>query len=110
MEQILERIKKDIDELKVIEFEEKEILTDTGFIGLKKGNYKLNDGHKIEREGVFKKKGVGDAVCIFAAESPAARHGRGCGRRVGLFDRYCRAGHGLHCPQKRTDLCRMVSK
>lgn len=66
MEQILERIKKDIDELKVIEFEEKEILTDTGFIGLKKGNYKLNDGHKIEREGAFKKKGVGDAVCIFA--------------------------------------------
>lgn len=66
MEEILEKIKKDIDEVKVIDRREENILADSSFIGLKKGYYKLSNGHEIMRESAFKREGVGDAVCIFA--------------------------------------------
>lgn len=66
MEEILEKILKDIDEVKVIDSREEPIQTDSNFIGLKKGYYKLSNGQEIIRESAIKKKGVGDAVCIFA--------------------------------------------
>lgn len=66
MEEILEKIKKDIDELKVIDSKEESIPADGKFIALKKGTYQLGNGQVIERESAIKKKGVGDAVCIFA--------------------------------------------
>lgn len=66
MEEILKRIKKDIEELKVIHYEEENILVNTNFIGLKKGTYQLNNGCEIVRESAMKQKGVGNAVCIFA--------------------------------------------
>lgn len=66
MEEVLSRIKKDIDEVKVISFHEEDILSDSKFISLKKGYYKLSNGHEIIRENVIKKVGVKNAVCIFA--------------------------------------------
>ena len=66
MEEILEKILKDIDEVKEIDSREEPIQTDSNFIGLKKGYYKLSNGQEIIRESAIKKKGVGDAVCIFA--------------------------------------------
>lgn len=66
MEEILEKILKDIDEVKVIDSREEPIQTDSNFIGLKKGYYKLSNGHEIIRESAVKQKGVGNAVCIFA--------------------------------------------
>lgn len=66
MEEVLIKIKNDIDELKVVSFEEEDIVSEGNFIGLKKGTYQLNNGEVIERESALKKKGVGDAVCVFA--------------------------------------------
>lgn len=66
MEEFLKRIKQDIDEIKVINYTEELIPTPSNFIALKKGTYELNNGHTIEREGATKRKGTGDATCIFA--------------------------------------------
>lgn len=66
MEELLQKIKKAIDEVKVIDSREEYIPTDSNFIGLKKGFYKLNNNEEIIRESAFKQKGIGDAVCVFA--------------------------------------------
>lgn len=66
MNETITRINKQIEKLKVIDYKEENITTDTSFIALKKGLYTLNNGHSIEREGATKKIGTGNAVCIFA--------------------------------------------
>lgn len=66
MNKILEQINKDINQLKVIDYIEETIETNSNFIALKKGKYRLNNGHSIERESLNKKIGIGNAVCIFA--------------------------------------------
>lgn len=66
MEEILSKITKAIDELKVIDKKEEAISSESNFIALKKGTYKLANNQIIEREGVIKRVGRGDAVCIFA--------------------------------------------
>ena len=69
MEELLKKIKQDIDSLKVIHYQEESIPTNSNFIGLKKGVYQLNNGCEIVRESAVKQKGVGNAVCIFAVTS-----------------------------------------
>lgn len=66
IEKILTKINANIEQIKVIDYQEEIINTDTNFIGLKKGCYTLNNGNSIIREGIFKKEGPGNAVCIFA--------------------------------------------
>ena len=63
---IIDRIKKDIDKLKVVSYNEEFISSDSKFITLKKGSYKLNNGKTIVRESVVKNVGSGCAACIFA--------------------------------------------
>ena len=62
----LDYINKLIDELKVVSYSERDIKSDTSFIRLKSGKYKLNNGEIIEREGVIKCSDVMNAVVIFA--------------------------------------------
>ncbi|MEE3343360.1 MAG: NUDIX hydrolase [Bacilli bacterium] len=62
----LSKINKIIDELKVTEYNISKIETNTSFLALQKGNYKLANGKKINRESVIKKNGNSDAVAIFA--------------------------------------------
>lgn len=69
MEQLLEKIKKDIENLKINSFYEKEIPTNCNFLAVKEGIYHLNNGKIIKREGIMKKVGTGDAVCVFAVTS-----------------------------------------
>lgn len=66
MNNIIKKIKEDIDTIKVIESKEKLIPTDTNFIKLKTGDYKLNNNQTINREEVYKVKGTNNATCIFA--------------------------------------------
>lgn len=66
MNKILNKIKEDIEKIKVINYKEDTLNTNTNFINLKKGTYQLNNGSSITREGIFKKEGSGNAVCIFA--------------------------------------------
>lgn len=66
MDKLLKKINDDIDKLKVIDYQEEKITTDTNFINLKRGQYHLNNGKSITREGIIKKSGTGNAVCIFA--------------------------------------------
>lgn len=66
MNEVLKQLESDIDSIKVIDSEEKEIVSDTNFIKLKVGNYKLNNGYSIIREEVYKASGTNNAVCIFA--------------------------------------------
>ncbi|MBQ8681746.1 MAG: NUDIX hydrolase [Bacilli bacterium] len=63
---IKEKISNDIESIKVIDYKEEDVYSDTSFIALKKGYYKLNNGHTIMRESALKKKGIGNASCIFA--------------------------------------------
>lgn len=66
MNNIIKKIKEDIEDIKVIDTKEELIPTDTNFIKLKKGNYKLNNNHTINREEVYKATGTNNATCIFA--------------------------------------------
>ena len=66
MDEILRKISDDIESIKVVDYKEESIPTDTNFIGLKRGEFSLNNGSTIIREGALKKKGEGNAVCIFA--------------------------------------------
>lgn len=66
MNKLIDKIKKDIDSIKVVDVKEKNIDTDTSFIGVKSGEYSLNNGSTIYREGIYKRKGTGNATCIFA--------------------------------------------
>lgn len=62
----LNDIHQKIDNLKVLSYEEIPFNTDSNFIELKKGFYKLNNNKTIEREIVTKKIGTGNASAIFA--------------------------------------------
>lgn len=62
----IERIEKAIDSLKVIDYHEEVMKSDSKFITMKNGHYSLNNGKTIDRESVVKNVGSGDAACIFA--------------------------------------------
>ena len=63
---LIKNIKEDIEKIKVIDAKEEQIDSNTNFIALKRGVYKLNNEESITREVVYKKSGTKDAVCIFA--------------------------------------------
>ena len=63
---IKEKISEDIEKIKVVDYKEEDVKTDTSFIALRKGYYELNNGYTIMRESALKKKGNGNAACIFA--------------------------------------------
>ncbi|MBR3162456.1 MAG: NUDIX hydrolase [Bacilli bacterium] len=62
----LEKINKLVNELKVIDYNIKDIKTDTNFIKIKEGKYKLANGEIIRRESVVKTNGCSDAVAMLA--------------------------------------------
>ena len=62
----LDKINRIINELKVIDYDIKDIKTDTKFIKIKEGNYKLANGEIIRRESVVKTNGTANAVAMFA--------------------------------------------
>ena len=62
----IKKIIEDIQKLKVIDYKEETISSNSKFITLKKGYYTLNNGHTIDRESVVKNVGTGNAACIFA--------------------------------------------
>lgn len=66
MEKFLDKIKQDIDQLKVVCYEEKKLKSDCQFLSLKEGFYQLNNGETIRREIVSTSVLDGSAVCIFA--------------------------------------------
>ena len=66
---VIDRIDKAIDSLRVVEFHDDVISSDSRFITLKKGYYTLNNRKVIDRESVVKNVGTGNAVCIFAVTS-----------------------------------------
>lgn len=66
MEKFLDKIKQDIDQLKVVCYEEKKLQSDCQFLSLKEGFYQLNNGETIRREIVSTSVLDGSAVCIFA--------------------------------------------
>lgn len=66
MNRILNKIMEDIDKIKVIDVKEEKIDTNTNFIAVKRGSYLLNNGHTIIREGLTKREGSGETVCILA--------------------------------------------
>ena len=61
----LEGIKKKIDSLKVISYEENIGLSNGKFMSIVNGKYNLNNGKTIFREKINKNIGIGSAVCIF---------------------------------------------
>ena len=66
MNKVIEKINEDINKIKVINYQEENITTNTNFLGLKTGEYQLNNGSIIKREGLTNKIVTGNAVCIFA--------------------------------------------
>lgn len=62
----IEEIRKIIADLRVVNYNEENIETDTTFLGLKEGNYYLNNGNKMRRESVVRRSGCADAVAMFA--------------------------------------------
>ena len=66
IDKILKKINTDVDSIRVVKESVNNIEVPTNFIGLKKGVFTLNNGSTIVREGVYKKIGEGNAVCIFA--------------------------------------------
>lgn len=62
----LNKIKKLIDELRVVSYEEHDITSNSSFIKIKSGEYTLNNGKCITRERVVKINNCMDAVVIFA--------------------------------------------
>lgn len=59
-------IKKIIDNLKVVSYDEHDVMCSSSFIKIKSGNYKLNNNEVINRERVTKCSGNMNAVVIFA--------------------------------------------
>ena len=66
MNELLDRINKDINKIKVIDCFDENVLFESDYICLKRGSYKLSDGKIISRECIYNKIGVGRAVCVFA--------------------------------------------
>ena len=59
-------IKKIMDNLKVVSYDEHDVMCSSSFIKIKSGNYKLNNNEVINRERVTKCSGNMNAVVIFA--------------------------------------------
>ena len=59
-------IKKIIDNLKVVSYDEHDVMCSSSFIKIKSGDYKLNNNEVINRERVTKCSGNMNAVVIFA--------------------------------------------
>lgn len=59
-------IRKLMDNLKVVSYDEHDVMCSSSFIRIKTGNYKLNNNEVIRREGVTKCSGNMNAVVIFA--------------------------------------------
>lgn len=55
-----------IDELRVIDYKEKLLDSDTSFLKFTEGFYKLSNGETIRREAVVKASGSSDAVAVMA--------------------------------------------
>lgn len=64
--EFLTDIHNKINDLKVIDYKEDILNTNSNFIELRKGSYKLNNNKSIKRETIRKKVGVGNASAIFA--------------------------------------------
>ena len=62
----IEYIKKLIDELKVTDYEEHDVMCNSSFLKIKSGKYKLNNGKYITRERVTKRSNGMNAVVVFA--------------------------------------------
>lgn len=62
----IDYINKLVNGLKVINYYENDIESDTSFLKFKEGNYTLNNGNVIRRESVVKRDGTSDAVAMFA--------------------------------------------
>jgi len=62
----LNRIEELMDELKVISYDEHDVMCNSSFIKIKSGEYRLNNGKCITRERVTKRSNGMDAVVIFA--------------------------------------------
>lgn len=66
LDNTLKKIHEDIERVKVIDVKELEVIGNSNFVELKKGEYTLNNRNTIVRESIHKKLGTGNAVCIFA--------------------------------------------
>lgn len=55
MDKILKKISVDVDSIRVVKEKVDNIEVPTSFVGLKKGEFTLNNGSTIIREGVYKK-------------------------------------------------------
>lgn len=62
----LKQITEKINKLKVIDYQEKVIPSNTTFLSFKEGYYKLNNNQTIRRESVIRQQGAIDATAIFA--------------------------------------------
>lgn len=62
----IRKINELIESLKVIDYKEQDVSSDTTFLKLKVGHYSLNNGETIRRESVVKENGSADATAIFA--------------------------------------------
>jgi len=62
----LDEIKKKIDKVRVIGYDEGEVIAGSKFMSVVKGSYTLNNSRVIEREKIIKNIGNGNAVCVFA--------------------------------------------
>ena len=66
MDNLIEKIERDINLIKLNDIKNKRVLYDGEFITLTRGEYYLNNGKVIDRECISNKMGNGRAVCIFA--------------------------------------------
>ena len=64
----LKEIDKLVDELKVVDYDVKEVVSDTTFLKFIEGFYRLNNGKTIRRESVIRASGGVDAVAIFTID------------------------------------------
>ena len=65
---IEKRINEIVDRLKVVNYQEELLDSESQFISIKRGFYQLNNGESIDRESVVKNVGSGTAAVIFAVD------------------------------------------
>lgn len=64
--ELINNIESLMDSLKVIEYDEEDVESNTSFLKFKVGYYKLNNGETIRRESVVRQVGSANATAIFA--------------------------------------------
>ena len=64
--ELINNIESLMDSLKVIEYDEEDVESNTSFLKFKVGHYKLNNGATIRRESVVRQVGSANATAIFA--------------------------------------------